>query len=101
MRLPVFPEFAHAAPSYPTLGGLHAERVVDLPDQHPDRPWLLPGLHRLAAARTPTSGRRWFAANAFDVHAIDYLLKPGGGGKTAHGAVYRHKKNAPRGGRDL
>lgn len=37
VRLLVFPEFAHAAPIYPTLGELREKLAVELPNEHTDR----------------------------------------------------------------
>jgi predicted amidohydrolase len=37
VRLVVFPEFAHAAPIYPTVEELHERLAVQLPNEHTDR----------------------------------------------------------------
>src|SRR5690348_9669744 len=39
VRLVVFPEFAHAAPVYPTVGELRERLAVEIPNEHTDRLW--------------------------------------------------------------
>src|SRR6476469_997253 len=39
VRLVVFPEFAHAAPVYPTVDELLERLAVEIPNEHTDRLW--------------------------------------------------------------
>ena len=40
VRLVVFPEFAHAAPLYPTVAELRKHLAVEIPNEHTDRLWI-------------------------------------------------------------
>ena len=40
VRLVVFPEFAHAAPVYPTVAELRKHLAVEIPNEHTDRLWI-------------------------------------------------------------
>ena len=37
VRLVVFPEFAHAAPVFPTVGELREKLAVEIPNEHTER----------------------------------------------------------------